>query len=374
MNIRTSYLAAALALCASVSGAQDLDRTALFCGFEPGESAVWSTTLCNRSTGTDAAAVEEIPPQQASSMSYDWIDCGKYLLEWTTAGRTGDESCSPEESCLKVSGFTLKKNTSYRLSFNIYTDNHRISYGVFDSKDNSLTEGSAVIVYHSSIFPTKSSTLPLHTNWNYVTQTFFYTGETTADAYIRISFPDAACTYYIDAVSICESYVASVVSYGDCITLTFDYETNMDILTGYEGHLVLPETCVSVTGIDREYEENGRTDIHVFEIDYNTYDNPGRIIILLEDDADFYKDIEVTFTNPSDPDYRLQFTEEGIPVEFPDIIHEKVCSTLDAVIDGVAPVMEQKQDGPYYDILGRPVQRTPAAGIYIRNGRKVLVK
>ena len=374
MNIRTSYLAAALALCAQVSGAQDLDRTALFCGFEPGESAVWSATLCTRSTGTDAAAVEELSSQQASDMSYDRIDCGKYLLAWTTAGRTGDESCSPEESCLKVSGFTLKKNTSYRLSFNIYTDNHRISYGVFDSKDNSLTEGSAVIVYHGIEFPTKSSTLPLYTNWNYVTQTFFYTGETTADAYIRISFPDVACTYYIDAISICESYVASAATASDLIILTFDYETNMDILTGYEGHLVPPATCVSVTGIDKDYEENGRTDIHVFEVDYDTYNNPGRIVIFLEDDADYYRDIEVTFTNPSGPDYRLQFTEEGIPAEFPDIIHEKVCSTLDAVIDGVAPVMEQKQDGPYYDILGRPVQGTPAAGIYIRNGRKVLVK
>ena len=373
MNIRTSCLAAALALCASVSGAQDLDRTAVFCGFESGESAVWSTTLCNRSTGTDEAAVEEVTPKHASFMEPFLIDHGKSFLRWTTAG---GEVCSPEESCLTISGFTLKKNTSYRLSFYVNTNNPKrhISYGVFDSKSNPLTEGSGLIIFTHDIVSTSPQfhyALEFRpSGWNYVTQTFFYTGETTADAYIRISFPDADCTYYIDAVSIRESYVASVIAMADIIKLTFDYETNMDILTESNGDLVLPENCVSATGISIEDDGDSRTVIPGLQTSYYN----GSIIIWLDDDYNFWRDIEVTFTNPADPRYRLQFTEEGIPVEFPDIIHEKVCCTDATVIDGVAPVRKQEQDTPYLDILGRPVQGTPAAGLYIHNGRKVLVR
>ncbi|MBO7267982.1 MAG: M60 family metallopeptidase [Bacteroidaceae bacterium] len=40
---------------------------------------------------------------------------------------------------------------------------------------------------------------------------------------------------------------------------------------------------------------------------------------------------------------------------------------------GIAPVAPVVTDGVYYDLLGRPVQN-PTAGIYIHNGRKVIVK
>ena len=42
-------------------------------------------------------------------------------------------------------------------------------------------------------------------------------------------------------------------------------------------------------------------------------------------------------------------------------------------ITGIAPVTSVVADGVYYDLLGRPVEN-PAAGIYIHNGRKVIVK
>ena len=42
-------------------------------------------------------------------------------------------------------------------------------------------------------------------------------------------------------------------------------------------------------------------------------------------------------------------------------------------ITGIAPVTTVVTDGVYYDLLGRPVVN-PAAGIYIHNGRKIIVK
>ena len=40
---------------------------------------------------------------------------------------------------------------------------------------------------------------------------------------------------------------------------------------------------------------------------------------------------------------------------------------------GIDPAEQLQEDGIYYDLLGRPVEN-PSAGIYIHNGRKVIIK
>ena len=40
---------------------------------------------------------------------------------------------------------------------------------------------------------------------------------------------------------------------------------------------------------------------------------------------------------------------------------------------GIKPTEQVKESGIYYDLLGRPIEN-PAAGIYIHNGRKVIIK
>ncbi|MBQ3237609.1 MAG: hypothetical protein IJA98_00880 [Bacteroidaceae bacterium] len=46
---------------------------------------------------------------------------------------------------------------------------------------------------------------------------------------------------------------------------------------------------------------------------------------------------------------------------------------VDAVDNSVAPVVNDKGDTPYYDLLGRPVAH-PTRGIYIKDGKKVAIK
>ena len=42
--------------------------------------------------------------------------------------------------------------------------------------------------------------------------------------------------------------------------------------------------------------------------------------------------------------------------------------------ESVAPVLSKKADGPWYDLNGRRLQKAPEKGLYIQDGKKVLVK
>ncbi|MBQ2778730.1 MAG: hypothetical protein IJF46_03035, partial [Bacteroidaceae bacterium] len=61
----------------------------------------------------------------------------------------------------------------------------------------------------------------------------------------------------------------------------------------------------------------------------------------------------------------------SLSVEFVDL--DGTTSIENVTIDGDGSIDFSQQDGVYYDLSGRRVEN-PAAGIYIVNGKKVLVK
>ena len=113
---------------------------------------------------------------------------------------------------------------------------------------------------------------------------------------------ETANTFYFDNIVFEEYKVGITAEYDlDVIQLDFGFQTNIPELVKAGGakRLLFPKSCVTVKAGGKTLTEDDIMSVEGYE--------DGRFYIFFEDMLDDSKEIEVSFTNPSDEAYRLKY-------------------------------------------------------------------
>jgi len=172
---------------------------------------------------------------------------------------------------------------------------------------------------------------------------------------------------------------------GDSAELVISMENDFEV-GGYDFHLYLP------MGIDLAYDQSEEDFLYELSNRHNKnhqltirYDETDNSYLLLVADPSLHKikdysgeiiSLKLTTTNQVIPGtyqgsiQKIWFAENGSSgVEVEDVAFEiEVTNSV-----GISDILES-DDAPWYNLSGMKVSRPAAKGIYIRNGRKVVVK
>jgi hypothetical protein len=181
----------------------------------------------------------------------------------------------------------------------------------------------------------------------------------TADVTVTGSY--TVNTYTVTFVIDGETLSTETVEYGSTVTLPEAPEKEGHTFAGWTG---VPETVTADVTITGSYTVNT----------YTVYYKVDGRVVYSEEVA--YGNPIPNFTITPESDDRYTRTFEGWDGEKYDTMpaHDVTYEAIISVVDGIDEVVNGKSsNGKYYDLSGRRVSQTKK-GLYIKNGRVVVLK
>ena len=235
----------------------------------------------------------------------------------------------------------VNADTKYRVSFDYRADN--------DATVSTQAHAEPGDYIHYEMF----GNLDFSTEWQTFTTEGVVTASQSTDAkkFLSVAFNlnelESANNYYFDNITF-EVYKAGNMAYfsNDVILIDFGFDTNLPDLVeaANKMRIFFPNDCVSVkvNGVAQEiFSVEGFKD--------------GRFYIFLNEAANDRDEVEVTFTNPSDPQFHLTYTS-GTNIGA-DVADFKGTADLD-------PGIEENDGFPYIMVTPTLMDADPEDGSF----------
>ena len=132
--------------------------------------------------------------------------------------------------------------------------------------------------------------------------------------YVRLAFMGPGVTYYVDDMALTKSWIGGAEYYQNIMRVDFGYDTNLAELCNATPlkAIKLPAEYFKISGTDNltgEYFDE-------LVVSAAEYHNDGYLYLWIdeEDSFDYYEDVKVSFTNPTDEKLQLKYDGDLYPM------------------------------------------------------------
>ena len=132
--------------------------------------------------------------------------------------------------------------------------------------------------------------------------------------FVRLSFRAPGVTYYVDDMALTKSWIGGAEYYQNIMRVDFGYDTNLAELCNATPlkAIKLPSEYFKISGTDNmtgEYFDE-------LVVSAAEYHNDGYLYLWIdeEDSFDYYEDVKVSFTNPTDEKLQLKYDGDLYPM------------------------------------------------------------
>ena len=132
--------------------------------------------------------------------------------------------------------------------------------------------------------------------------------------FVRLSFSGPGVTYYVDDMALTKSWIGGAEYYQNIMRVDFGYETNLAELANAtpQKAIKLPTEYFKISGTDN-YTGEYFDEIPVSAAEYH---NDGYLYMWIDEEEsfDYYEDVKVSFTNPTDEKLQLKYNGSLYPM------------------------------------------------------------
>ncbi|MBQ5573439.1 MAG: hypothetical protein IIU69_04070, partial [Bacteroidaceae bacterium] len=271
---------------------------------------------------------------------------GERYFKYMASGE-GDP-CEDYKANLFVRNVPVDDNTSYRLSMYVKASKGegQMNIDLLRGFYNSEKQFSMTGEQNSGEFKLSKTTFTTD-RWERVTMMSYYQNDSVANRYmyqagywwssswkaivpgddkeynmivqpdqyfVRLAFMGPGVTYYVDDMALTKSWIGGAEYYQNIMRVDFGYETNLAELANAtpQKAIKLPTEYFKISGTDN-YTGEYFDEIPVSAAEYH---NDGYLYMWIDEEEsfDYYEDVKVSFTNPTDEKLQLKYNGSLYPM------------------------------------------------------------